>query len=80
MIPVETSDTGRRHASILGAALTPLDELTYANEFKVQAYCEHMIRDALKSLGLLNEVDTHLEFSMYLMKPDIVLVVKCQGR
>jgi hypothetical protein len=39
-----------------------------------------MIRDALKALGLIDKAGTHLEFSMYLMKPDIVIVVKHQGR
>ena len=54
---------------------------TYANEFDVQSLCRDMVRDALRALGLTEEyVRSHLEISIYLMKPDIVLVLRHEGR
>ncbi|KAG7339713.1 hypothetical protein IV203_025240 [Nitzschia inconspicua] len=55
--------------------------LEYANEFGVQFYCQVMIGDALGALGLTGDfVKSHLEISIYMMKPDIVLVLKIEGR
>ncbi|CAB9513874.1 expressed unknown protein [Seminavis robusta] len=56
-------------------------ELIYANEAEVQGICLLMIEDALKCLGLsTEEVMPHLEISIYTMRPDILLVLRREGR
>mmetsp|Transcript_35862 Transcript_35862/g.74590 ORF Transcript_35862/g.74590 Transcript_35862/m.74590 type:complete len:739 (-) Transcript_35862:1458-3674(-) len=56
-------------------------KFSYANEFDVQALCRLMVEDSLFALGLTEEyVRSHLEISIYLMKPDIVLVLRRGGR
>jgi hypothetical protein len=52
---------------------------TYVNEFGVQAFCQRLITDALYALGLDADVMSHLEISIYTMKPDIMLVLQRQG-
>jgi hypothetical protein len=53
----------------------------YANEFGVQELCKAMVDDALLTLGLTDSyVKSHLEISIYMMKPDIMLVLEFQGR
>jgi hypothetical protein len=53
----------------------------YANEFGVQELCKAIVDDALLALGLTDRyVKSHLEMSIYMMKPDIMLVLVCQGR
>lgn len=78
IIPVENSE-GRMHKSVLGS-LYQGGKFRYLNEFGVQRLCQDMISDALMALGLDRETDTHLEFSIYMMKPDIVIVIRYRGR
>ena len=76
-IPVLSCLNGKMMSCIIGAIWNPPSKLKYANEHQVKVYCEDMIRDALKALGLLYEkVDTQMELSMYLMQRDIVILVK----
>jgi Family of unknown function (DUF5898) len=79
-IPVKTKNG--LIPSILGALYESKGcELTYANEFDVQSYCWAMLNDVLSALGLgKKEVDSHLELSLYMMRPDIVIVLRRGGK
>lgn len=53
----------------------------YANEAEVQNLCYTMVEDALQVLGLhTNDVRPHLEVSIYTMRPDIILVLRREGK
>mmetsp|Transcript_10392 Transcript_10392/g.24940 ORF Transcript_10392/g.24940 Transcript_10392/m.24940 type:complete len:742 (-) Transcript_10392:123-2348(-) len=55
--------------------------LEYVNESEVQGICLTMIEDALKCLGLsTSEVCPRLEVSIYTMRPDILVVLRREGR
>ena len=79
--------TARKNGELLLSGLavkqdnsSPL-ELTYTNEPEVQGICLTLIEDALKCLGLsTSEVSPHLEVSIYTMRPDIILVLRREGR
>ena len=55
--------------------------LEYADEADVQNLCYTLVKDALKVLGLdTDDVRPHLEVSIYTMRPDIILVLRREGK
>jgi hypothetical protein len=68
--------------SQLGIELIKADgaPFEYANEFGVQRLCIAMVDDALLTLGLTDcYMKSHLEISICMMKPGIMLVTQfCQ--
>lgn len=78
-IPVKDADNAFLE-STLGASRKG-NEFEYTNEFGVQNLCEKIVDDALKCLGLSYErVSSHLEISIFNLRPDIVLVLKVEGK
>ena len=55
------------------------DSFQYHNEFGIQNLCLRMVNDALKCLGLFQEVQARTELSIYMMKPDITVVLQYAG-
>eukprot|EP00529_Nitzschia_sp_RCC80_P013790 CAMPEP_0113444916 /NCGR_PEP_ID=MMETSP0014_2-20120614/2916_1 /TAXON_ID=2857 /ORGANISM="Nitzschia sp." /LENGTH=758 /DNA_ID=CAMNT_0000335949 /DNA_START=55 /DNA_END=2331 /DNA_ORIENTATION=+ /assembly_acc=CAM_ASM_000159 len=56
-------------------------DLEYANETRIQYLCVNMIKDVFRCIGLLpDEVTALMEISIYTMRPDIILVLRRQGK
>ena len=69
--------------SQLGSKLVQIggQHFQYANEFGIQELCKSMVDDALAALGLtVRSVKSHMEISIYMMKPDIMIVLEFEGR
>ena len=82
VIPVKDREGGLI-SSLLGAKSSQIrrQAFRYANEFGIQELCKNMIDDALAALGLADRyVKSHLEISIYMMKPDIMIVLEFEGR
>ena len=82
-IPTRSADGSYIPSSLAGPMhqTGKLKKLEYANETEIQNLCRSMITDALSALGLTAElVRSHLEISIYTMRPDILLVLRRQGR
>ena len=65
--------------SVLGADYFETLGFEYANEFGVQRLCVSMINDACRCLKL-RQARVSTEISIFLMKPDIVLVLRIKGK
>lgn len=81
VIPV-LSQKQKKIPGILGAKYYRANcPFSYANEFGVQELCKAMVDDALTALGLTDDiVKSHLEISIYMMKPYIMIVMEFLGR
>ena len=82
-IPVCTDNADNKLIpSVLGASRSRYrqgDNFDYSNEFGVQRLCVSMVEDALGCLNLA-EARVNTEISIFLMKPDIVVVLRIKGK
>jgi hypothetical protein len=79
-IPFESKDK-HLESSVLGANYSAKGfKFSYANEFDVQNLALAIVQDVICALGLPQEVLAHLEITLYTLRPDMVVVLRHEGR
>lgn len=80
IIPIQSKE-GKLLPSVLGASYAAQEgHFSYNNEFDVQHLVMEMVKDAINALGLAKFVAAHLEIVLYTLKPDMVVVLRHEGR